>query len=70
VGQSHLRLSAIDGGIGGSVENHVGRRAADKVARLIGIGEIDGLAIDGNDVTDGGKETLELAAELAGVAND
>ena len=70
VGQSHLRFSAIDGGVGGGVENHVRRRAADEVARLIGIGEIDGLAIDSDDGANGGKETFKLAAELTSVANN
>ena len=70
VSQRHLRLSAIDGSVGGGVENDIGRGAADEVARLIGIGEIDGFAIDSDDGPDIGKTLFKLAAKLAGVAND
>ena len=70
VGKIALGLGAIDGGVGGGVENDIGRGAANQLAGLLGIGEIDGFAIDGDDGADAGKDFFELAAELAGVADD
>ena len=64
MGQSHLRLGAIDGGVGGGVENHVGRGAANKFASLIGIGKIDGFAIDGNDGTNAGKDAVRARGRV------
>ena len=68
--QSHLRLSAIDGGVGGGVEDNVGRGAAHQSAGLVGIGKIDGLSIDGDDGAYAGEDAFQLAAKLAGVADD
>ena len=42
----------------------------DECARLIGIGEIEGLAIDSDDWANTGEDFLKLAAELAGIADD
>ena len=70
VGELAFGFGAIDGGVGGGVENEIGRGTANQSAGLIGIGQIDGLAIDGNDGTDAGKDAFQLAAELAGVADD
>ena len=70
VGEIALGFGAIDGGVGGGVENEIGRGAADQSAGLIGIGEIDGFAIDGDDGADAGKDAFQLAAKLAGVADD
>ena len=70
MGKRRLGFGAIDGGVSGGIENEVGRGAADEGAGLIGIGEIDGFAIDGDDGTDAGKDAFQFAAKLAGIADD
>src|SRR5208337_638269 len=65
-----LALGAVDSGVGGGVENDIGRGAVNQLTGLFGIGEIDGFAVDTDDGADAGKDLLELAAELSGVADD
>ena len=45
VGKIALGLGAVDGGVGGGVENDIGRGAANQLTGLFGIGEIDGFAL-------------------------
>ncbi len=70
VSLSHIRLGAIDGGVSSGIENDVGCCAANEIPRLIGVGEIDRLAIDSDDGSDIRENPFEFATKLAGVAND
>jgi len=65
-----LGFGAIDSSVGSGVENEVGLSAADEGAGLIGIGEVDGFAVDGDDGADAGKDSFQFAAKLAGVTDD
>jgi len=69
-GQIGLGFGAIDGGVGGCIENDFRVGAANEIAYLIGNSQIDGFAIDGDDGSATGKGALELAADLPGCAND
>ena len=70
VGEIALGFGAIDRSVGGSVQNDIGRVAANQVASLLGIGEVDGFAVNSDNGAESGKDLFELATELAGVADD
>ena len=70
VGKIALALGAVNGGVGGGVENDIGRGAANQLTGFFGIGQVDGFAVDADDGAVAGEDLLELAAELSGVADD